>query len=244
MGRWVRWVSAAAVVAGAVALAVGVGRAAGPRAGGVTFLSGAFFLTLGTAVTAAHLAGIAPATTAAHRSARSGWVGIALGAAMLGLVWVDGWVATESARQKVQVALERGHTAAKAGDWAGAADAYAEAVRLDPDNADALRRRGAAYLHLGEYDRALADLDMAARLTPSDVGVVYNRGLARAQLGDAPGAVADFSEVIRLDPTLARAWYARGNMHAKLGNAVQAEADWRRATELDPALNKGSGLDL
>jgi tetratricopeptide (TPR) repeat protein len=237
MTRRVRWVAAGVVVIAAVALVAGLGWSAGPRATGIFFLLGAALLLLGACVTAARLVDGLP-------SLREGLIAIALGAAILGFDWVDGWMTAETTRAKVRVALDRGQAAAKAGDWAAAADAYSEAIQLDPDNSDALRRRGSAYLHLRENDRALADLDAAGRLRPDDAGTAYNRGLARARLGDATGALADFTEAIRLDPTLARAYQARGTMHARAGNAAQAEADWQRAAELDPALNKGGGLDL
>ena len=147
-------------------------------------------------------------------------------------------------RAQFRAAFDRGQSAARDRDWAGAAAAYSEAIRLDPASVDALRRRGSAYLHLGENDRALADLDAAARLAPGDAALVYNRGLARARLGDNAGALADFSEAIRLDPGLARAYQARAVIHARREEMAEAEADWRRAAELDPALNKGAGLDL
>jgi tetratricopeptide (TPR) repeat protein len=236
-------VIALAVVAGSVALVVGLGRAAGPRAAGHIFLSGALFFTLGAVATVVRLVG-GPGSAPGRPSLRHGCGMVAVGAVMLGLDYVDGWVAVETTRANFRAALDRGQTAAKAGDWARAVDAYSAAVRLDPDSADARRRRGAAYLHLGELDRALADLEVAARLDPADVGVVYNRGVAKAQLGDVTGALADFSEAIRLDPTRARAYQARGEMHARTGNAAGAEADRRRAAELDPALNKGGWLDL
>ena len=179
-----------------------------------------------------------------RRARWEGWVAMLAGAAMLGLLYLDRKVEAITAQAQFQAALDRGLTAARTHDWQAAADAYSEAIRLDPASADALRRRGAAYLHLGELDRAVADLDGAARLDPADAGTVYNRGLARARLGDDAGALADFTEAVRLNPGLARAYQARGAVHARRGEAAEAEADWRRAVELDPALNRGGGLDL
>jgi Flp pilus assembly protein TadD len=186
----------------------------------------------------------APGAAQARRAARGGWVLILLGAAWLGLHYVDRRAEAITAQTRFQAALNRGVTAAKAQDWPAAAEAFSEAIRLDPGSADALHRRGVAYLRLGEFDRAVADLDAAARLAPADAAVVYNRGLAKARLGDDAGALADFTEAIRLKPGLARAYQARGAIHARRGEVAEAEADWRQAVELNPALNKGGGLDL
>ena len=164
-----------------------------------------------------------------RRALRGGWAGVVLGAAMVGLTT---WTARPR-RSRPSADSRRPSTAGSpppgTGTGRAAADAYSEAIRLDPASVDALRRRGSAYLHLGENDRALADLDAAARLAPGDAASVYNRGLARARLGDNAGALADFSEAIRLDPGLARAYQARAVMHARREEMAEAEADWRRA---------------
>lgn len=241
MTRGVRRAAAVAVPVGAVALVAGLGWAAGPRVGGSLFVSGAAVLLLGAALTAARLAGARDAPPPAPPFLRSGWAGLLIGAALLGLDAADGRVAAEV---KFQSALSRGQAAAAAGDWAGAADAYSEAVRLDPKSGDALRCRGTAYLHLGRNDQALADLDAAVALVPPNASLVYNRGLARARLGDGEGALADFSEAVRLDPGLARAYKARAAVRVRQGDAAGAEADRRRAAELDPALKRGGGPDL
>ena len=243
MGRWVRWAGALAVVVGAGALVVVLGRAAGPRAGGHTFLFGVLFLTLGAIAIATRLARLRPAEHG-RWSVRAEWGVLVIGAAFLGLDWVDGWVAAETTRANIRAALGRGQTAVKAGDWAGAADAYSEAIRLDPDNADARRRRGAAYLHLGELDRALADLDAAARLAPDDVGVVYNRGLARFHLGDAARGAGRLlgSHPAGPDPGsgVSGPWH-RTRAAGKRGSGRGGLAAGGR---VGPGPEKGGGLDL
>ena len=253
MRRGLHLAVVAAILLGSAGFAVLVIRWADTHPTGFQLVLGLTFVALGAGLMVLHLTASdaflhrhfgEPGAGRMRRSLRSGWAGVVLGAAMLGLYYLDRHAKSITAEAQFQVAFDRGRTAAQARDWQSAADAYSEAIRMDPASADALRRRGSAYLHLGEFDRALADLDGAARLDPADAGTVYNRGLARARLGDDAGALADFSEAIRLNPELARAYQARGAVHARRGDADQAEADWRRAVELDPALNKGGGLDL
>jgi tetratricopeptide (TPR) repeat protein len=231
-------VAAVVLIVLAVAVAAGLAWAAGPRAGGRQFLTGVAVLLLGAAFGSIRLAGIGGPTPEARRLWRGGWIGIVLGLALIGLDFGDGWYERQTLRNNVNVALNRGQEAAKAGEWAAAAAAGSDALRLDPDNVAALRRRAAAYLHLGENEKALADLDAALRLAPDDPATTYNRGLARARLNDNAGALADFTEAIRLNPKLARAYQARSRIHARLGNNAEADADWQRAVELDPALQR------
>jgi hypothetical protein len=55
------------------------------------------------------------------------------------------------------------------------ADAYSEAISLDPNNAKAYRNQGVAFLHHGEEDRGLDDLDAAilldSNLSPSSTNI-------------------------------------------------------------------------
>src|SRR5262249_14598337 len=142
-----------------------------------------------------------PGADRRRRLWRGGWVGVLLGAALLGLHYLDRWGQATAAEAQFRVGFNRGLSAAHARDLQTAAEAFSEAIRLDPSDARAYRHRGAAYLHQGEYDRALADLDEALRLAPDDAHAVYNRGVAYVQKNDLDRALADFGEAIRLNPS-------------------------------------------
>jgi hypothetical protein len=51
-------------------------------------------------------------------------------------------------------------------------------LELDPNDPDALSRRGAAYLDLGRDQEALRDFDQALQLDPDDAFALKNRGAA------------------------------------------------------------------
>jgi tetratricopeptide (TPR) repeat protein len=185
-----------------------------------------------------------PSAGQMRRAWRGGWVGILLGGAMLGVLYLDRWVQATAAEAQSKAAYNRGLSAAKTGDWQAAVDAFSEAIRLDPNSARAYRNRGVAFLHQGEDDRALEDLGAAIRLDPNDANTFYNRGVTYCRKGDLARALADFTEAIRLNPGYAKAYLARSKVHDRKGDHEQAKADRQKAAELDPALDDTETVPL
>jgi tetratricopeptide (TPR) repeat protein len=179
--------------------------------------------------------------TAMRRSLRSGWIGILLGGAMLGLHFVDLQVRAIAAEAQFQLAMNRGATAAKEQDWKSATEAYSEAIRLDPANAKAHQYRGMAHLYQMENDRALADFNEALRLAPDDANTHYNRGITYARKKDWDVALSDFTEAIRLNPTYAKAYLARSRVYGEKGDEARAKEDRKKAIELDPVVEGPGG---
>src|SRR5678816_1707396 len=68
---------------------------------------------------------------------------------------------------------------------------YAEAIRLQPDLADAYNSRGVAYCNKGEHDRAIADYAEAIRLQPDFAHAHTTRGDAYSNKDDYDRAIAD-----------------------------------------------------
>ena len=52
---------------------------------------------------------------------------------------------------------------------------YNEAIRLKPDSAIIHNNRGAAYLALGQYQKAVEDFSEAVKIKPDYVDAYYNR---------------------------------------------------------------------
>src|SRR5262249_7560433 len=69
---------------------------------------------------------------------------------------------------------------------------YNEAIRIDPDDADAFYGRGNAWREVGDNARAIADYDEAIRLDPNHAPALNNRGAAWLAKGQSDRAVADF----------------------------------------------------
>jgi len=76
---------------------------------------------------------------------------------------------------------------------------YSEAIRLDPNYANAYCGRGIAYYEVKNYDKAISDYSEAIRLDPSLANAYYGRGIAYLQTGNRAEANADFGTAERLN---------------------------------------------
>jgi len=77
---------------------------------------------------------------------------------------------------------------------------YNEALRLNPQFAEAYNNRGVARSDQGDLDGAIADYNEALRLNPQDADAYNNRGNAREAKGDLDGAIADYEAALRIKP--------------------------------------------
>ncbi len=116
--------------------------------------------------------------------------------------------------------------------YGDAAEAFSNAITLDPVYQPAYFERGTVYLRMGQYDLAITDLTEAVDLKPDDSQAYYNRGLAYSLSGDYGSAVGDFSETIRLQPGRDDAYFERGSAYERLGQFDNAGRDLTRACDL------------
>jgi tetratricopeptide (TPR) repeat protein len=78
-------------------------------------------------------------------------------------------------------------------DVAGAVEDCTAALKIAPNNALVLERRGFAELRLGQTDAALADFNAALQINAKLAGSLYGRSLAKQAGGDTAGAAADLA---------------------------------------------------
>ena len=72
-------------------------------------------------------------------------------------------------------------------DFDGAITQLNEAIRLDPNYAEAYRVRGVANREKGNLDQAIVDYSEAIRLDPKNAGYYYGRSVAYTDPGRAAG---------------------------------------------------------
>ena len=81
-----------------------------------------------------------------------------------------------SPERQAELLLLRGSAYIVNGDNDQAIKDLDEAIRLKPDDPDALFARGGAYYNKRDYDRAMADYDQASWLNPDHLGAYVGRG--------------------------------------------------------------------
>jgi Caspase domain/Tetratricopeptide repeat len=115
----------------------------------------------------------------------------------------------------------------------------------NPEDSNALYRRGQVYASKGAYDLAITDFSETIRLNPKDVEAFNNRCWARTVVGDLQGALKDCNEALRLRPNFVDALDSRGLVNLKNGQAKNAVADFDAALKINPRLTSslyGRGL--
>ena len=101
-------------------------------------------------------------------------------------------------------------------------------------SAETYRVRAYASIQLGNYEKAIRELDQALRMNPKDAWSYHNRGIAKRNLGQHYSAILDYHEAIRLDPNDALAYHNRGYARGQLGKYYGAIADYNEAIRLNP----------
>jgi len=75
---------------------------------------------------------------------------------------------------------------------------YSEALRINPNDVDALIGRGNSYYEDG--DKSIVDFTAALRINPNDTDVLYSRGLIYKSKENYDLAIADFTAALRINP--------------------------------------------
>jgi tetratricopeptide (TPR) repeat protein len=105
---------------------------------------------------------------------------------------------------------------------------YRQAVRDDPQSADALYALGSACLQLQKEDEAREDFQRALVLPASYPGTIpncwNNLGLLKARQGNTDAAILLFQKALRIDPQHSIALL-------NLGNAYRQKKDWPEAQQ-------------
>jgi hypothetical protein len=115
----------------------------------------------------------------------------------------------------------------------------------NPNDANALYRRGQIYASKGAYSLAINDFSDSLRLNSKDVEAYNNRCWARTVIGDLQAALKDSNEALRLKPSFVDALDSRGLLNLKSGQTKNAIADFDAALKINPRLTSslyGRGL--
>ena len=110
----------------------------------------------------------------------------------------------------------------EAGSPAEARQAYARALDLDPDYADAHVNLGRMLHESGDAAAAEPHYRRALEIRPSDATAAFNLGVALEDLRRLPEALLEYQHAVRLDPSHADAHFNAATLAERLGRSAEA----------------------
>ncbi len=133
-------------------------------------------------------------------------------------------------------ALDKNHR----GDNTGALQDLNQAIRINPNLAEAYSDRAGVKIQLGDRLGALSDLDQALRLNPSLAVAYAYRGVYRAVDGNFSGADADVAQALSLQPPLG--YSSRGIVRWYKNDQTGALSDFDRALAQNSSFNEAADI--
>lgn len=120
-------------------------------------------------------------------------------------------------------------------DTRRAVDFYTEAINLQASNPLLYPYRATGYLRLGEFDKALVDIETADSIGPQSWAVpLYTRGTYEVSRLNVEDAIATYGAIIERRPDDWFAYGSRGALYYLRGEYELARADLDRAIALGP----------
>ena len=148
--------------------------------------------------------------------------------------FLTGKVSQKPKDQDADTYLSKGFALSLKKDYKEAITNYDQAIKLNPNLAEAYNNRGNVRDDLGDKQGAIADYDQAIKLNPNWANAYIGRGHVRSELGDKQGALTDFDQGIKLNPNVAAAYNNRGGVRFELGDKQSAFTDFDQAIKLNP----------
>jgi serine/threonine protein kinase len=109
-----------------------------------------------------------------------------------------------------------------------------EAVRLDPDNEEALLEKGITLLALGRYEDALISYELVLHINPDNVRALSNKGYALYRLSCYQDALISYDLVLHLDPDNIAALKEKGDVLHALYRYQESLTCYNQVLHLDP----------
>jgi tetratricopeptide (TPR) repeat protein/predicted Ser/Thr protein kinase len=149
----------------------------------------------------------------------------------------------QSPAERAQPRLREAQAALDRQDYDGAFAALNDALREDPQSAQAHvliaavhHERGRQEAHNKDYDHALADYGESLRLVAAQAPVLADRALLYCEQKQYDPALADAEAALKADPQNAAAHCARGMVYAGRKDFGKALDDFNEAVRLDKRL--------
>jgi tetratricopeptide (TPR) repeat protein len=148
---------------------------------------------------------------------------------------------SERSKREAQTLVDQGKELYKNDQDGQAAEAFQQAIKLNPDLAEAHLRLGMAYAALERkpesdesYKKAVELFKKRIQADSKDADAFFNLGLAQSLLHQDEDAVRAFRQATRLKSDNEEAFYQLGMSEIRLAHYPEAISALQKALELDP----------
>jgi tetratricopeptide (TPR) repeat protein len=131
----------------------------------------------------------------------------------------------------------RGYKKDEEGDIDGAITDYNQAIKLNPNFAEAYNNRGIARRNKSDIDGAITDYNQAIKLNPNFAEAYNNRGNIHLLNAELDLALVDYTRAIELNSKYAEAYSNRGNIYFINSDLDLALSDYSMAIKLRPSFD-------
>ncbi len=118
--------------------------------------------------------------------------------------------------------------------YEAAVQSYSDAIKINPNYAEAFNGRGFGRYNLRMFSEALADYNQALLIRPNFVEALNNRGILFVNLQQYDQALRDFNQAVSIQANNAEVLNNRGWTLHKLGRNQEAIRDFQTALQLNP----------
>ena len=132
--------------------------------------------------------------------------------------------------------LVKGYALSQKADHPAAGQAYAEAVRIEPDSAIAWNMLAQSHRASGDSQRAVVVLERAMLALRDVPTTPYLLGESYSDLGRHHEAAAAYRQALGIDAKFSLAWFGLSRAYAATGRADEAREAQRALEKLDPNL--------
>ena len=130
--------------------------------------------------------------------------------------------------------FEAGVKQFRQGEYQEAIDTFTDLINLFPQNADAFKNRGVAYMKLEKFDDAIADFQSAKNISPNLKGIYSNLGVIWYYNKNYEKAIENYNKEIEITPDNAVAYFNRALCMSKLDEIENAISDLTTAISISP----------
>lgn len=138
------------------------------------------------------------------------------------------------ARQRAQRLYAEALECRKRGEYRNGIARLREAVKLNPQWAEAFAEMADMLYGIGDLDRALNAYELALRRQPAMRSALRGAAMVCQQKNDHLGAARLLRTILRYNPNDAEVWMNLGDIAVYQGDEILARECYTRATQIDP----------